>query len=90
MSHTPGPWKATRVNGGWAITANLGPHNMEKDVALCDVKEKNANLIASAPDLLALLREGVALHREAHVTGSSACDFEVRARAVIAKARGEA
>lgn len=71
-----------RVNGGWAITANLGPHNMEKDVALCDVKEENANLIAAAPDLLEALE--FLLKINLHGPGIA------QAKAAIAKARGEA
>ena len=50
MSHTPGPWKERNPHkGAWELRCPKG--NLVCWVTLA--KEKNARLIAAAPDLLA-------------------------------------
>ena len=83
-THTPGPWMASRVNGVSAtvsITAKAG-------ALLADVyHQKNAPLIAAAPDLLAALSDierwladGLPLGRNQKTT------LAAKARAAIDKA----
>ena len=54
--HTPGPWKAMRLDHGW----HIGPHpggvctiHDNTDGSSRSEQEANARLIASAPELLA-------------------------------------
>lgn len=86
MSHTPGPWEP--VTGGMDAlvrcpdgrTFNIGDaiyHGQES--------KANANLIAAAPDLLVALEECL----EGSGYGWISTAVEERARAAIAKARGE-
>ena len=88
--HTPGPWIARKTGGqgwpgqrGWAIDFNEDQEQVVDFV----YEEADARLIAAAPDLLEALEELLQLieierpdwlHTEQH-----------RARAAIAKARGE-
>lgn len=89
--HTPGPWHAPILNDGsttgyvWAeephggIVATvmpLGPNDPSDYVA-------NARLIAAAPDMLEVLEDSDYAHCNCE---SPRC---LRARAVIAKARGD-
>jgi hypothetical protein len=63
--HTPGPWKAALADEKaikWYITANIpGMQNSETEIAVVyggkvdEKSEKNAMLIAAAPDLYAAL-----------------------------------
>lgn len=96
MKHTQGPW--TAVNHSWCYTSISAPST---DNAICrldinhateesqdadeDQMAANANLIAAAPDLLALLVELVDI--EGPVPGTSA--WGDKARAAIAKATGQ-
>lgn len=94
-AHTPGPWKAS--NGGvWSEAARDYGF-----VASCggdfsrDERAANAALIASAPDLLAALRECehwlVKAHGEPPETAAQTNGFHraIReARAAVAKAEG--
>lgn len=82
--HTPGPW----VSDGTQIFDD----RHRDPVATClyrdfDVSARNANLIASAPDLLEALEKFMA-----HGEQAFGHDFEImiKARTAIAKARGEA
>ena len=93
--HTPGPW--TAVNHSWCDTSISAPST---DNAICrldinhateesqdadeDQMAANANLIAAAPDLLALLVELVDI--EGPMPGTSA--WGDKARDAIAKATG--
>jgi len=105
MTHTPGPWKSTpsTPQDGFEcywITAIPNP-NMEKEVATVAgpqnmTNEANANLIASAPDLLAFIKKPYPIEaydkwREAGDAASAeALDMhEGERRALIAKAEGE-
>ena len=81
--HTPGPWRTSAYDDSWdycvrgehgQIIAKLGENN-----------PANANLIAAAPDLLMSLREFVIIG----ATPRRGIPIYVRARAAIAKARGE-
>lgn len=60
--HTPGPWE-TSVNGDlqWDVCAP-GAGDMIADLEGCDNQEANANLIASAPELLQALKDVVNAH----------------------------
>jgi len=51
--HTPGPWIADKVDGGYLIASNSQnlPHHAEA------MEEGDANLIAAAPELLEALRQ---------------------------------
>jgi hypothetical protein len=66
MSFTPGPWRAERTLGEWAIT---GPPNYDEDsiVVWADAGvngKANARLIAAAPDMHAALTQvSTILHR---------------------------
>lgn len=81
--HTPGPWRhagsgiqARAFDGSWKwITPNIHGGNREQATA-------NAQLIASAPEMLQALQE-VAHHAD------DECGFMVVVRAAIAKANGE-
>lgn len=103
MAHTQGPW---RLNAGNSIEIMGGCiPNKAIARALCggmtgiklDEAEANARLIAAAPELLKALEELWQTVKVAIYTGDwkvdGACDPESdlnRARAAIAKARGEA
>lgn len=88
--HTPGPWKVEgrmilgrAFTGSWcAIADNLhGGNPTELDA--------NAHLLASAPDLLASLKEFVALYDGTRdMLGTSVLGKLERAEAAIAKAEG--
>ena len=92
-AHTAGPWRAS-IGGKFAIVVGdypvpgikgsdevsyYGGHLIAESVA-----PQNARLIAAAPDLLATVRELLALHIAHHNAIEHAA-----ARKVIAKATGE-
>lgn len=85
MNHTPGPWIAQPDKdslGGWAIGVK---GKAIDEIAVCD--ERNARLIAAAPDLLAALQEVV---DAADADGWNQLDATLKKqRAAIAKATGE-
>ena len=88
VAHTPGPWYSN-VNdlvGGWIVaTVDLPASevNCEQDREVADLisNEANARLIAAAPELLAALKEVVA------IADRQTVEFD-KAHAVIAKAEG--
>jgi hypothetical protein len=99
--HTPGPWSihprsATSVMAeGMGIASCAGHSDNKKDpVALCLEQEANARLIAAAPDMLEALEfsayvierleNDLKKFRPGTYSGSN------KARAAIAKAKGEA
>ena len=107
--HTPGPWRAETNRSPLTITRELdhlpaaqGGHRQFRDIAEVYVEDKgdgapedyaNARLIASAPDLLAILRRILAAHDSKNngaVMGEAVlCPmFADIARAAIAKATG--
>lgn len=64
LSHTPGPWTATRHATRWDITGPTPRPNdggmlwlVARTVSLEPEDEPNARLIAAAPKLLAALRD---------------------------------
>ena len=86
VKHTPGPWKAYPHDccpGNWHWVAGL-PGLGKTEVHLA---EANAHLIAAAPDLLAALETWV----DVLCINGDDCPLEYhqKARAAIAKARGE-
>lgn len=95
-SHTPGPWKIDRYfpsrrpfgisqdlgnKPGKAVTTSGGFARKSTDEA-----EANARLIAAAPDML----EALEYICEAEWDGINEPPWAERARAAIAKAKGEA
>ena len=86
--HTPGPWKWSveyTDNGGRydCLTAANGEEIIGENGS---VDEYHKALIAAAPDLLASVRE---LTRCAPADDSAASAVYARARAAIAKAKGD-
>jgi hypothetical protein len=80
-THTPGPWRTTGLNvrAGDALICYASNHWADDETPESE-RQANADLIASAPDLLA------ALERLAHpMADDDDLDY---AREVIAKARG--
>ena len=88
--HTPGPWKygaeLSSRTGEWLISFDAG--NRGRGIGIAETRpgsgqeEANARLIAAAPELLEALEELLA---ETRINGA----FADKARAAIAKARGE-
>ena len=81
MSHTPGPWRTTGLNvrAGDALICYATNHWADDETPENE-RQANANLIASAPELLA------ALERLVHpMADDEDLDY---ARAIIAKAKG--
>lgn len=65
MSHTQGPWVATKTNGEWNISAPtdrclFGNPNY---YPYCSSNDDDWPLVAAAPELLRLLKEGEFLYR---------------------------
>ena len=92
--HTPGPW----TSQGLAIVASdrsfvcrVYPWCADPQDAEC--AKANARLIAAAPELLEALEEtltaGINWYETATKSDASELGFVVRARAAIAKAKGE-
>lgn len=87
---TPGPWNSTRLGRFATIAAEAGGHHIcSCDAAYSGARNaSNARLIAAAPDLLAALESAV----EAEKWNGSRSEFPawaIRARAAIARAKGE-
>ena len=95
IKHTPGPWYIRRMKDGKTI-AEIGPICADEYAGCCwlDVREEDARLIAAAPDLLEALTDAVidfdnwAAHEDNHPHEHLVAWAE-RARAAIAKAKGE-
>ncbi len=93
--HTPGPWEISADKYANFKNAVFGPDELK--VADCGSSrltgevEANARLIAAAPELLeALERAADELKRAQNSNGSQwLVDEEAKARAAIAKAKGE-
>lgn len=81
MNHTPGPWRTTGLNvrAGDALICYATNHWADDETPENE-RQANADLIASAPELLA------ALERLAHPMADDDLDY---AREVIAKAKGQ-
>lgn len=81
-THTPSPWRTTGLNvrAGDALICYATNHWADDETPESE-RQANADLIASAPDLLS------ALERLAHpMADDDDLDF---ARAIIAKAKGQ-
>ena len=89
--HTPGPWRSRNRlgSGNWKDERSIGVESFEwiiadvcGDIDHTDEARANARLIAAAPDLLEALAD--------LVENGLGTEAVKRARAAIAKARGEA
>jgi hypothetical protein len=95
--HTPGPW-AVEFNWKMVATVAGGANGYELFDVRGDVPDfqKNARLIAAAPELLEALEELLSIGSvfisaiEANDPSVDFENWEAKARAAIAKARGEA
>ena len=92
--HAPGPWTAQRlaiVASDRSFVGRVYPWCADPQDAEC--AEANARLIAAAPELLEALEEtltaGINWYETATKSDASELGFVVRARAAIAKAKGE-
>lgn len=93
MSHTPGPWSATKHDescGYWHVDS---PGTAMGGVATCystasGSTEANARLIAAAPDLLAALVAMLATQEQTKPAIPKVAAMSM-ARAAIAKAEGK-
>ena len=97
MSHTSGPWSTSKIGNGHKILSQSGYVLADIADALAyggKVREKNARLMAMAPNLLASLEAICKAARMADERDQSNAavpwDLIVAARAEIAKAKGGA
>ena len=92
MSHTPGPWLTTESTEHWGrVNVTIQAAFTANDIATAwqgntDTNRANARLIAAAPELLEALET---LERLAGLPSMQDDPARVKARAVIAKARGQ-
>ena len=89
MNHTPGPWKwKTTGYRHLMTTAGADIHDFGCGCCSCtgDLSDADARLIAAAPELLKALET---LERLAGLPSMQDDPARVKARAVIAKARGQ-
>lgn len=90
MTHTPGPWQAVAGSFRWNVTT-VGPRTFN----ICALNpdrgdsEANARLIAAAPDLLAALKETLAV-LEGFAPWESAIEREAAEAALTAIAKATA
>ncbi len=87
--HTPGPWKIRRI-GKSSTIVELGPICADEYAGRCwiDVSESDASLACAAPDLLEALDH--ILKMQLHGFIYLGDEANAKARAAIARARGEA
>lgn len=93
LFHTPGPWKARKIDDQcWAIDSNGDPnmgHESWTDMVIvygCDdqpdagsvVAEANARLIAQAPELFRIASELAAIAEELENSNSGAEEYACR------------
>jgi hypothetical protein len=93
-AHTPGPWlvRPAEVTSGWGLCVGNGKHIVAqlKGPAGAE-KVANASLIAAAPEMLEALLDLVALLPDPELDVDAVQrEYVLAARAVIAKATGEA
>lgn len=100
--HTPGPWEAVTSNSAWQVSDALGNRIATLNTALV-YQEEFAKLLAAAPETAAERDQLKAVNSElvealenieANLTGRDCFQERVadslqRARAALAKARGE-
>jgi hypothetical protein len=91
--HTPGPWEISQEPPRWIIQAKgeIGKKAvayMVGDFVKCAA---NARLIAAAPELMAALEDMLEFAANVHAGRNQSINYSGmdRARAAIAKARGE-
>lgn len=89
--HTPGPWLFSSYKSGNSVIVIDGK---EFDVATVNYpnRDANAHLIAAAPELyeaLDGLLADITEYQEINFLGGENNHWQVRARAALAKARGE-
>lgn len=96
--HTHGPWRVERQNvspttGEWMIAGAKPGYLAEVRDCGSGCAAANARLIAAAPELLEAIEEtltaGINWYETATKSDASELGFVVRARAAIAKAKGE-
>jgi hypothetical protein len=100
--HTPAPWHVGIGNGEGSIFSDSGRTRLEDGgttlYPICsynrgwnaDEDAANARLIASAPEMLAALRECLTLLNDPDAEGSDALRVERQIIAAIYKATGDA
>ena len=81
--HTPAPWKHDPT---WGIIK----HGKSEICALHSGNLANANLIASAPDLLSALEEMMSVFQDHEQYDEESAEVIQSSRAAIRKAKGEA
>ena len=97
MSHTPGPWKVDKNHKGFVdIRRDVDSYTSDIAIVWDFYAESNASLIASAPDMLEVLEEVVALTENLPVCPFCSCVLDHRPDclsheidAAIRKARGK-
>ncbi len=84
QTHTPGPWKVDEVDGGFLIGADLinGSHIAEA------ISVHDANLIASAPELLEHLKRLTNVVNNPKVSRADLLNISNDAMISISKAEG--
>ena len=97
-SHTPGPWRIERSNdgedlslGAWDLVVGDGRTRMvlasrSPWFSRAHESEANARLIAAAPELLAALRELLALGQQESIEDGDLEAAQAAAKAAIRKA----
>lgn len=86
MSHTPGPWAVGDKRGVWAGPVVMAGNGRRGIAFVCGESDANANLIAAAPDLLDAVEELLIYLADWDDPDNETCQ---RARAAVAKAKGE-
>ena len=97
MTHTPGPWKVDKNHKGFVdIRRDVDSYTSDIAIVWDFYAESNASLIASAPDMLEVLEEVVALTENLQVCPFCGCVLDHRPDclsheidAAIRKARGK-
>ena len=93
--HTPGPWtyKLDEDCRNLSVTTAYAPTEIVGGCGCCDSPwvscEADARLIAAAPELLEALEKIVRMFEGADDTVWAVEDYRQKARAAIAKAKGE-
>jgi hypothetical protein len=95
--HTPAPWKIATFDGPHEYASIEAGDGISELIRVCDIPnwpcaieemQANAHLIASAPDLLAILNE-VCMQHDMGLNKIEASLYDI-AKAAIRKAKGEA
>lgn len=81
--HAPGPWTAHSYVGCWCVIHS--ENGVFRNIALVPAGERDATLIAAAPELLEALQNLLAVRRG---EGGTKPNADALAKAAIAKATG--